>query len=150
MVYRSIFISLITTMKKGIISKVYPGNTHFTETLVRVLFQMRKDERKNPNLQSVVHTIYSDSGQQKLRDLPALKNDVSRSTLSDWYKRQGNKCMIQTALDVHDCLRTDNVGKLEFFLEQKCSFTVKCRSSMGRGREWKFVVVPLCEKLKTG
>ena len=63
-------------MKKGIISKVYPGNTHFTETLVRVLFQMRKDERKNPNLQSVVHTIYSDSGQQKLRDLPALKNDV--------------------------------------------------------------------------
>ena len=45
-------------MKKGIISKVYPGNTHFTETLVRVLFQMRKDERKNPNLQSVVHTIY--------------------------------------------------------------------------------------------
>ena len=55
-----------------------------------------------------------------------------------------------TALDVHDCLRTDNVGKLEFFLEQKCSFTVKCRSSMGRGREWKFVVVPLYEKLKTG
>ena len=44
-------------MKKGIISKVYPGNTHF-KTLVRVLLQMRKDERKNPNLQSVVHTIY--------------------------------------------------------------------------------------------
>ena len=44
-------------MKKGIISKVYPGNTHF-KTLVRVLLQMRKDERKNSNLQSVVHTIY--------------------------------------------------------------------------------------------
>ena len=35
----------------------YSGNTHF-KTLVRVLLQMRKDERKTSNLKSVVHTIY--------------------------------------------------------------------------------------------